>query len=100
MKQPRISRLWLNDGSCIRLSPHTRNDLWEQVNFVFMRLTAYCVLGERIDRYRKTGPPLILLGALVIVGWYAMVKVARIGVPGGVSVTSCFLRPPLSGLLL
>ena len=59
MKQTKISRLWLNDGSCIRLSPHTRNDLWGQVNHVFMRLTAYCVHGERIDRYRKTGLALI-----------------------------------------
>mgnify|MGYP004257320673 CR=1 FL=1 len=45
-----------------------RNGLWGQVNLVFMRLTAYCVLGERIDPYRKTGLALILLGALFIVG--------------------------------
>ena len=97
MKQTKISRLWLNDSS-YKSNPHTRNDLWGQVNFVFMQLTAYCVLCERIDRYRKTGP-LILLGASPV-GWYTVVRVARIGVPSGVSVTSCFLRPPLSGLPL
>ena len=35
-KQPRRSRLWLNDGSCIRLSPKHRNHVWSW-DFVFDR---------------------------------------------------------------
>ena len=27
-KQPKRSRLWLNDGSCIRLRPEYRNHVW------------------------------------------------------------------------
>ena len=27
-KQPKLSRLWLNDGSCIRLRPEHRNHVW------------------------------------------------------------------------
>ena len=28
MKQPKRGRLWLNDGSCIRLRPRWRNHVW------------------------------------------------------------------------
>ena len=28
MKQPKRGRLWLNDGSCVRLRPHWRNHVW------------------------------------------------------------------------
>ena len=35
-KQPKRSRLWLNDGSCIRLAPHHRNHVWSW-DFVFDR---------------------------------------------------------------
>lgn len=28
MKQPKKSRLWFNDGSCVRLRPEHRNDVW------------------------------------------------------------------------
>ena len=35
-KQPKRSRLWLNDGSCIRLSPKHRNHVWSW-DFVFDR---------------------------------------------------------------
>lgn len=28
MKQPKRSRLWLNDGSCVRLRPQHANDVW------------------------------------------------------------------------
>ena len=28
MKQPKKGRLWLNDGSCIRLHPEHRNHVW------------------------------------------------------------------------
>jgi len=35
-KQPRRSRLWLNDGSCIRLSPQHCNHVWSR-DFVFDR---------------------------------------------------------------
>ena len=27
-KQPKRSRLWLNDGSCVRLRPQSPNDVW------------------------------------------------------------------------
>jgi putative transposase len=27
-KQPKRGRLWLNDGSCVRLSPERRNNIW------------------------------------------------------------------------
>jgi transposase InsO family protein len=35
-KQPKRSRLWLNDGSCIRLRPERRNHVWSW-DFVFDR---------------------------------------------------------------
>jgi len=35
-KRPKRSRLWLNDGSCIRLSPQHRNHAWSW-DFVFDR---------------------------------------------------------------
>ena len=35
-KQPKRSRLWLNDGSCIRLAPYRRNHVWSW-DFVFDR---------------------------------------------------------------
>lgn len=35
-KQPKRSRLWLNDGSCIRLRPQRRNHVWSW-DFVFDR---------------------------------------------------------------
>ena len=28
MKQPKKERLWLNDGSCVRLRPEYRNHVW------------------------------------------------------------------------
>ena len=27
-RQPRRGRLWLNDGSCVRLRPQGKNDVW------------------------------------------------------------------------
>ena len=27
-RQPRSGRLWLNDGSCVRLRPQGKNDVW------------------------------------------------------------------------
>ena len=35
-KQPKRSRLWLNDGSCVRLRPQRRNHVWAY-DFVFTR---------------------------------------------------------------
>ena len=35
-KQPKRGRLWLNDGSCIRLRPEHRNHVWSW-DFVFIR---------------------------------------------------------------
>jgi transposase InsO family protein len=35
-RQPKRCRLWLNDGSCIRLSPRHRNHVWSW-DFVFDR---------------------------------------------------------------
>ena len=35
-KQPRRGRLWLNDGSCVRLRPEYRNHVWAY-DFVFDR---------------------------------------------------------------
>ena len=35
-KQPKRRRLWLNDGSCIRLRPEYRNHVWSY-DFVFDR---------------------------------------------------------------
>ena len=35
-KQPKRGRLWLNDGSCIRLRPEYRNHVWAY-DFVFDR---------------------------------------------------------------
>ena len=35
-KQPKRGRLWLNDGSCIRLRPERRNHVWSW-DFVFDR---------------------------------------------------------------
>ena len=61
-KQPKRGRLWLNDGSCIRLRPEHRNHVWAY-DFVFDRtklaLEARCrnsiyrtgqSLGERLRR--------------------------------------------------
>jgi putative transposase len=35
-KQPKRRRLWLNDGSCIRLRPERKNHVWSY-DFVFTR---------------------------------------------------------------
>ena len=35
-KQPKRGRLWLNDGSCVRLRPRHRNHVWSY-DFVFDR---------------------------------------------------------------
>jgi len=35
-KQPKRGRLWLNDGSCIRLRPERRNHVWSY-DFVHCR---------------------------------------------------------------
>ena len=35
-KQPKRKRLWLNDGSCVRLRPAFRNHVWTY-DFVFTR---------------------------------------------------------------
>jgi putative transposase len=35
-KQPKRSRLWLNDGSCIRMRPEYQNHVWSY-DFVFER---------------------------------------------------------------
>ena len=37
-KQPKRKRLWLNDGSCVRLRPAFRNHVWTY-DFVFVRTT-------------------------------------------------------------
>ena len=31
MKQPKRGRLWLNDGSCVRLRPQYRNHVWGEL---------------------------------------------------------------------
>ena len=36
MKQPKKGRLWLNDGSCVRLRPERRNHVWSY-DFVHCR---------------------------------------------------------------
>ena len=36
MKQPKKSRLWLNDGSCVRLRPEYRDHVWSY-DFVYQR---------------------------------------------------------------
>ena len=36
MRQPRKGRLWLNDGSCVRLRPEYRNHVWSY-DFVHCR---------------------------------------------------------------
>ncbi len=45
-KQPKRGRLWLNDGSCIRLRPEHRNHVWTY-DFVHERLRrfSHSVLG-------------------------------------------------------
>ena len=43
-KQPKRGRLWLNDGSCIRLRPEYRNHVWAY-DFVFDR-TRECLAIE------------------------------------------------------
>lgn len=37
-KQPKRGRLWLNDGSCIRLHPERKNQVWSY-DFVMIRTT-------------------------------------------------------------
>jgi hypothetical protein len=49
-KQPKRSRLWLADGSCIRLAPTHRNHIWSW-DFVFDRTRGVC--GDRA--YRREG---------------------------------------------
>ena len=53
-KQPKRSRLWLNDGSCIRLSPQHRNHVWSW-DFVFDRTQDGRVLKLMvvIDEYTR-----------------------------------------------
>ena len=53
-KQPKRSRLWLNDGSCIRLRPQHRNHVWSW-DFVFDRTQDGRVLKLMvvIDEYTR-----------------------------------------------
>ena len=34
MKQPKKGRLWLNDGSCVRLRPEYRNHVWRMTSYI------------------------------------------------------------------
>ena len=48
MKQPKKGRLWLNDGSCVRLRPEYRNHVWSY-DFVHYRTEdgrAFNILDE------------------------------------------------------
>ena len=69
---------------------------WRQVKPgsmpLFVALIAYLELRECIDLYRKTGLASILLGVLVVVGWYAVVMGGSDWAPGGISVKSYFSR--------
>ncbi|NOC46453.1 IS3 family transposase [Ruegeria sp. HKCCD7559] len=54
MKQPKKGRLWLNDGSCVRLRPEHRNHVWSY-DFVHCRTddgTAFRTLNV-IDEYSR-----------------------------------------------
>ncbi len=54
MKQPKKGRLWLNDGSCVRLRPEHRNHVWSY-DFVHCRTddgTAFRTLNI-IDEYSR-----------------------------------------------
>jgi len=53
-KQPKRSRLWLNDGSCVRLRPEHKDDVWSY-DFMIDRTTdgkAFKVLNI-IDEYTR-----------------------------------------------
>ena len=34
MKQPKKGRIWLNDGSCVRLRPEYRNHVWSYIRYI------------------------------------------------------------------
>jgi putative transposase len=38
-KQPKKGRLWLNDGSCVRLRPEYRNHVWSMTSFITGQMT-------------------------------------------------------------
>jgi putative transposase len=55
LKQPKRGRLWLNDGSCIRLRPAYKNHVWSY-DFVVDRTTdgrAFRILNL-MDEYTRT----------------------------------------------
>jgi hypothetical protein len=49
MKQPKKSRLWLNDGSCVRLRPEYRDHVWSY-DFVHRRPSRRNVRGAAIGQ--------------------------------------------------
>jgi len=53
-KQPKRRRLWLNDGSCIRLRPHFRDHVWSY-DFVVARTSEGRVFRilNMIDEYSR-----------------------------------------------
>ena len=59
MKQPKKARLWLNDGSCVRLRPEYRNHVWSY-DFVHHRTDdgkAFRTLNI-LDEHSRECPPL------------------------------------------
>jgi len=48
-KQPPRGRLWLHDGSCVRLRPEAPNHVW---SYDFVQGHTYCPLGRRWHKFR------------------------------------------------
>ena len=48
-KQPPRARLWLNDGSCIRLRPESVNHVW---SYDFVQGHTYCPWSRRWHKFR------------------------------------------------
>ena len=58
MKQPKKGRLWLNDGSCVRLRPECRNHVWSY-DFVHCRTGEWAKPGGQatVLRYALVNLP-------------------------------------------
>ncbi len=46
MKQPKKGRLWLNDGSCVRLRPEYRDHVWFTLIIVALALRPHGLFGR------------------------------------------------------
>jgi hypothetical protein len=57
-KQPKRGRLWLNDGSCIRLRPEHKDHVW---SYDFVK--EHTENGKAFKNYRPPAPEAILVGA-------------------------------------